>query len=115
MVCSLSANNERSAEIPKCADEGRFFKTHKDTPRSEDMVASLVVGFPTSHEGGTLVLRHNEKEFTYDSGSLLDPLSSKIGYVAFFSDIVSGWHRVTLNYNLYASKSPFTPNRALHT
>jgi hypothetical protein len=29
-----------------------FFKSHKDTPRSVDMIGSLVVIFPTPHQGG---------------------------------------------------------------
>ncbi|KAG6334142.1 hypothetical protein ID866_4949 [Astraeus odoratus] len=29
-----------------------FFKAHKDTPRHETMFRSLVVVFPTPHEGG---------------------------------------------------------------
>lgn len=75
------------------------------------MVASLVIVFATPHEGGALVLRHNDKEWVYDSGVELsskdDGTSSKVGYVAFFSDVehevlpvISGY-RVTLTYNIY--------------
>jgi hypothetical protein len=79
------------------------------------MIASLVIVFPTTHEGGSLVLRHNEKEFIYDSGSQLSGPSSKIGYVAFFSDTdhevteVTSGHRVTFTYNLYGGKSAKIP------
>ncbi|KAH9886959.1 hypothetical protein C8Q73DRAFT_266812 [Cubamyces lactineus] len=34
-----------------------FFKAHVDTPRSELMFGSLVIVFPTPHDGGALVLR----------------------------------------------------------
>ncbi|KAH9886978.1 hypothetical protein C8Q73DRAFT_657428 [Cubamyces lactineus] len=40
---------------------GSFFKAHVDTPRSELMFGSLVIVFPTSHEGGALVLRQDKE------------------------------------------------------
>ena len=71
------------------------------------MFGSLVVVFPTPHSGGALVLRHHDKEYTFDSGKTLANTPNSIGYVAFFSDVehevlpvVSG-HRVTITYNLY--------------
>jgi hypothetical protein len=90
--------------------KGSFFKPHVDTPQSEKIFGSLVVVFPTSHEGGTLFLRHRGHEWIFDSGQALagaanDQLS--IGYVAFFSDFehevapVTSGHRVTLTYNFY--------------
>ncbi|KAH9978305.1 hypothetical protein BJV74DRAFT_982218 [Russula compacta] len=88
--------------------KGSFFKPHVDTPRSEKMFGSLVIVFPTPHEGGALFLRHRGNEWAFDSGRELAAVRRpSIGYVAFFSDIehevapvVSG-HRVTLTYNLY--------------
>lgn len=87
---------------------GSFFKPHIDTPRSEKMFGSLVIVFPTPHEGGVLLLRHRGKEWTFDSGrDLTVERQPSIHYVAFFSDIehevtpvISG-HRVTLTYNLF--------------
>ena len=91
-----------------CPDEGSFFKPHVDTPRSDLMFGSLVLVFPTPHDGGALLLRHRGHEWTFDPGKVLAAADQpSIGYVAFFSDIehevtpvVSG-HRVTLTYNLY--------------
>jgi hypothetical protein len=68
----------------------------------------LVIAFPTPHEGGALVFRHAEKEWTLDSGALLGKqMSPHIAYATFFSDVehevlpvISG-HRVTITYNLY--------------
>lgn len=37
------------------------FKPHVDTSRGEDMFGSLVIVFPTPHEGGTFVLRDKKK------------------------------------------------------
>ncbi|KAG7096291.1 hypothetical protein E1B28_003738 [Marasmius oreades] len=88
-------------------DKGSFFRAHKDTPRSERMFGSLVVVFPTPHTGGELVLRHAEKMFTFDSGTILAGSPDKIAFIAFFSDVehevlpVTSGHRVTLTYNLY--------------
>jgi hypothetical protein len=72
------------------------------------MFGSLVIVFPTPHEGGALLLRHRGHEWTFDSGQeLAAERQPTIGYVAFFSDIehevtpvISG-HRITLTYNLY--------------
>uniref|UniRef100_D8QDV7 Prolyl 4-hydroxylase alpha subunit Fe(2+) 2OG dioxygenase domain-containing protein n=1 Tax=Schizophyllum commune (strain H4-8 / FGSC 9210) TaxID=578458 RepID=D8QDV7_SCHCM len=97
-----------------------FFKAHKDTPRSDTMFGSLVVVFPTPHEGGALILRENGKEWTYDSAAeVLAGGSPKLGYVAFFSDVehevtrVTAGYRVTLTYNLYfnaKSSEPVPPH-----
>ncbi|KAM5533680.1 hypothetical protein V8D89_012647, partial [Ganoderma adspersum] len=98
--------------------EGAFFKPHKDTPRSQSMFGSLVVIFPTPHEGGALILRHEDEEVTFDAATLLLGRNSSIAYVVFFSDVehevapvVSG-HRVTLTYNLVFGKrrDPAPPN-----
>ena len=82
------------------------------------MFGSLVVVYPTPHEGGALVLRHEGQEWTFDAASLLStPTSdsvSRIAYVAFFSDVehevlrVASGHRVTITYNLYWAPSPTT-------
>jgi hypothetical protein len=72
------------------------------------MFGSLVIVFPTPHEGGALHLRHRGQEWIFDSGqALADKSQPSIGYVAFFSDIehevapVTSGHRITLTYNLY--------------
>jgi hypothetical protein len=77
------------------------------------MFGSLVIVFPTPHEGGALHLRHRGQEWIFDSGQVLAGKDkSSIGYVAFFSDIehevapVTSGHRVTLTYNLYFDDEP---------
>ncbi|KAJ7222075.1 hypothetical protein B0H12DRAFT_1241125 [Mycena haematopus] len=57
---------------------GSFFKAHKDTPRSEDMIGSLVVIFPTIHAARVLC---------HDVTHAVEPVQT--GY------------RVTLTYNLF--------------
>ncbi|KAG5644907.1 hypothetical protein DXG03_007459 [Asterophora parasitica] len=88
--------------------KGSFFKSHKDTPRGETMFGSLVVVFPTAHEGGALLLRHNSQEWTFDSAALTKAEDKpSIAYIAFYSDVdhevalVTSGHRVTLTYNLF--------------
>ena len=87
--------------------EGAFFKPHQDTPRGPDMFGSLVVVMPTPHEGGQLVLRHNDEEWTFDAAALLSGKApNTLAYIAFFSDVehevlpVTSGYRVTLTYNL---------------
>jgi hypothetical protein len=72
------------------------------------MFGSLVLVFPTPHEGGALFVGHHGQEWSFDSAAELSTAPpSSIGYVAFFSDVehevapvVSG-HRITLTYNLH--------------
>lgn len=106
-----------------CAGENAFFKSHKDTPRAENMFGSLVIVFPTPHVGGALILRHDGREWVFDSSKLLsDPgLPPSIAYAAFFSDVdhevtlVESGHRVSATYNLYFSPSEPTPASATVT
>jgi len=73
------------------------------------MFGSLVIVFPTYHEGGALFLRHRGHEWIFDFGQELAGGSDRrsIGYVAFLNDMEQGvapatlGHCVTLTYNLY--------------
>lgn len=72
------------------------------------MFGSLVIIYPTAHEGGELVLRHKDREWKFDAVSLTAPQTSpSLAYVAFYSDIehevlkVTSGRRVTVTYNLY--------------
>ena len=72
------------------------------------MLGSLVVIYPTPHEGGELVLRHKDREWKIGAKSLTALRStSSLAYVAFYSDIdhevlkVTSGRRVTVTYNLY--------------
>ncbi|KAF7303427.1 Fe2OG dioxygenase domain-containing protein [Mycena indigotica] len=92
---------------------GSFFKDHKDTPRSETMIGSLVVVLPSPHTGGALTLSHGAHTGHFDSSALLaghSPSTPSVAYVAFYSDVVHAvepvltGHRVTLTYNLFVRK-----------
>ncbi|KAK0489367.1 hypothetical protein IW261DRAFT_1641573 [Armillaria novae-zelandiae] len=97
--------------------EGSFFKSHKDTPRSENMFGSLVIVFPTGHQGGGLALRSHGKEWVFDASILLANSTAdepEIAYAAFYSDVehevfpVTSGSRVTLTYNLYQEQDTHT-------
>jgi hypothetical protein len=86
------------------------------------MFGSLVIVLPTAHEGGALILRHGEKEWTFDSAKDLSEQSQpSISYVAFYSDVehevtlVKSGYRVTLTYNLYFSADGSDRNPAMPT
>ena len=79
-----------------------------------NMFASLVLIFPTPHEGGELAFRHKGKEWIFDasktlaeSNSVSNSSKANVAYVAFFSDVehevfkVTSGHRITITYNLY--------------
>ncbi|KAF7300601.1 Fe2OG dioxygenase domain-containing protein [Mycena chlorophos] len=91
---------------------GSFFKSHKDTPRGEEMIGSLVIVLPTKHDGGALSLSHGKQACTFDSAADLAEKKTSIAYVAFFSDVmhavekVTSGYRVTLTYNLYLVDRP---------
>ncbi|KAI0052192.1 hypothetical protein FA95DRAFT_1602140 [Auriscalpium vulgare] len=125
---SFGVNNEnvKDDDYRKAASwtrgEGSFFKPHKDTPRSETMFASLVVVFPTSHEGGALVLRHGGEEWTFDSAKALqdaeDP--SSVAYITFFSDVEhepepweGGGKRLHVLYSLLEEAAHLLPAEAV--
>ncbi|KAG6824045.1 hypothetical protein H0H92_008200 [Tricholoma furcatifolium] len=97
--------------------KGSFFKPHKDTPRGGDMFGSLVIVFPTPHEGGGLVLRHAGQEWTFDSATMISQNAKPcIAYIAFYSDVehevnvVQSGYRVTLTYNLFLRRAPKLPS-----
>jgi len=92
-----------------CPGKGSFSDPHIYPPhRVGQRVGSLIIIFPTPHEGGTLVLTHENNEWSFDYGAGLVPASEpSIGYVVFFGDVphgvtpVKSGHCVTLTYELY--------------
>ncbi|KAI0949986.1 hypothetical protein AcV7_008595 [Taiwanofungus camphoratus] len=101
--------------------KGSFFKAHQDTPRGESMFASLVVVFPTFHEGGSLLLRQADKEWTFDSVQLLSKQTEPcVAFTAFYSGVehevtlVKSGYRVTVTYNLYLKDSSANSSLLAH-
>ncbi|KAK0219123.1 hypothetical protein IW262DRAFT_1298208 [Armillaria fumosa] len=99
--------------------ERDFFKAHKDTPRAENMMGSLVVIFPTPYEGGSLVLCQDGQEWAFSAEKMLAESTAEapvISYVAFYSDVehevlpVTSGVWVTLTNNLYLEDKPIVPS-----
>jgi len=77
------------------------------------MIGSLVIVYPTAHEGGELVLRHEDDEWKFDANSLTSKQPSpSLAYVAFYSDTehevlkVTSGRRVTVTYNHLVDPDP---------
>ncbi|KAK0219383.1 hypothetical protein EDD85DRAFT_1028980 [Armillaria nabsnona] len=99
--------------------EGDFLKAHKDTPCAENMMGSLVIVFPTPHEGGSLVLRQDGQEWTFSAERMLAESTAEapvISYIAFYSDVehevlpLTSGVRVTLTCSLYLEDKPIVPS-----
>ncbi|KAF2418794.1 hypothetical protein EJ08DRAFT_599213 [Tothia fuscella] len=84
-----------------------MFHAHVDTPRSESQFGSLVVCLPCPHQDGALVVRHKGDEMKFD-WAVSSP--GQVQWAAFYGDCehevleVTSGHRVTLTYNLYATR-----------
>lgn len=82
---------------------GGFFAPHRDTEKSDGMVATLTISLPTQGTGGELVVRHGERELTIELGAA-EP--SELAFAAFYADCahetrpVRTGHRLSLVYNL---------------
>lgn len=77
------------------------------------MFGSLVIVFPTAHEGGALVLRHHGQEWIFDSAAILSECAQpSLAYIAFYSDVeheimpIKSGYRITVTYNLYFGNTP---------
>ena len=93
---------------------GGMFKKHKDTPRGEDMLGTLVICLPTLFEGGSMKVSQKGREQRYFqryslphcSNGSAEAVDNRIEWCAFFSDVdheilsVTGGIRVTAAYIL---------------
>ncbi|KAJ2985852.1 hypothetical protein NUW54_g10008 [Trametes sanguinea] len=104
------SQRQLSGLIAPGSGKGCFFKSHKDTPRSTAMFASLVLIFPTAHSGGELLMEHGGRKWSFDSATVLSDTNEsepRLAYIAFFSDVehevtrVTSGHRLSITYNLY--------------
>lgn len=84
-------------------EPGGFFSVHRDTEKTDGMIATLVISLPTAGVGGQLVVRHQGNEVVIDMNARE---SSELVFAAFYADCkhetqpVSEGHRVSLIYNL---------------
>jgi hypothetical protein len=97
---SVSANHYKLLIYQK----GDFFLSHKDSEKEQGMFGTLIIGLPSNHTGGELVVKFDGSQAIIDFS---DPVSSyQIPFAAFYADceheirpITSG-SRVCLVYNL---------------
>jgi hypothetical protein len=102
--------------------EGHF-QPHKDTPRGDDMLGSLVVCLPSRFSAGQFVVSHRGSFKIFEWGSDIDkqPEPNRIRWAAFFGDVdhaverLWGGSRVTLTYLLRRGSGAVleTPKRGL--
>ena len=96
-------------------EQGGHFAPHRDTEKSDGMVATLVVSLPVRGKGGELVVWHKDRETRVDLRGE-DP--SELTYAAFYADCehevrpVTEGHRLSLVFNLVrtASTVPTAPD-----
>ncbi|KAI5895360.1 uncharacterized protein SCHCODRAFT_02686761 [Schizophyllum commune H4-8] len=100
--------------------KGSCYKARKNTSRKETMVGSLLVVFPTPHEGGTIVLRDKGEEWPLNSTPKISGNGKPhICFVVFPSCVeheitkVTSGHLVTLTYELYLDTKSTVPSLKL--
>ncbi len=95
--------------------KGDKFSRHKDTPRNEELIGTLVVGLPIAHTGGAFVVDDGRAPETFDWSK---PAANTLPWVALFSDVdheiepVKSGARVTLVYSLHRTDQPRSDAKA---
>lgn len=84
--------------------EGDFFLPHKDSEKEPGMFGTLIIGLPSRHKGGELVVSFDGCSETIDFS---DPMNDyKMPFAAFYADCeheirpVTAGYRICLVYNL---------------
>jgi predicted 2-oxoglutarate/Fe(II)-dependent dioxygenase YbiX len=98
-AAGLGVTGPVSAELYKLLiyDTGSFFVEHRDTEKAAGMFATLVIVLPSDYRGGTLLLRHHEREVCLD---LHSPDPAEVAFAAFYADCVHEMRPVTQGYRL---------------
>lgn len=87
---------------------GGHFAPHKDTPRGNDMLGTLVVCLPSQFSNGKLVVTHRGiiQEFDWGSAISTQRPPNQVHWAAFFGDVdhqikrIWSGARITLSYQL---------------
>ncbi|PRY83788.1 2OG-Fe(II) oxygenase [Mongoliibacter ruber] len=89
--------------------KGDFFLSHRDSEKEKGMFGTLIIGLPSKHLGGELLIRFDGEE---KSVSFAESANNyKIPYVAFYADCeheikpITAGYRVCLVYNLIQKKN----------
>ncbi|KAL2410408.1 hypothetical protein ABEF95_000804 [Exophiala dermatitidis] len=78
-------------------EEGAFFKPHRDSEKAPGMFGTLMICLPSSHQGGELVLTHNNDTIEFNTSPTSD---FDISYAAWYSDVLRDINPVTQGYRL---------------
>ena len=84
-------------------EPGGFFAPHRDTEKTDGMIATLSVSLPTAGAGGELVVRHRGRERVIDM-TAAEP--SELAFAAFYADCehevrpLTEGHRLSLVFNV---------------
>ncbi len=90
-------------------EEGGFFLPHRDGEKLDRMVATLVIGLPSVHEGGELIVSHGDRQREIEFSGAAS--GYELSYAAFDADCrhevrpVSSGYRLCLAYNIALAKS----------
>lgn len=111
----LPAGSELRAQLHSMLvyARGQFFVQHQDSEKDDAMIASLVVGLPSTFKGGALEVQHGGETATYRGSK------QALSLVAFYSDCrhqvkpVTSGHRIVLTYNLLLRREAAAPGAGL--
>lgn len=84
-------------------EQGSFFVRHRDTEKMPSMFATMVVGLPSEHQGGELIISHGDTAVEVSFANT-DGFSSE--FAGFYADcyhevkVVESGYRLCLVYNL---------------
>jgi hypothetical protein len=78
-------------------EPGGFFVSHRDTEKSDGMIATLSISLPVAGVGGEIVVRHRGRERSFDM-TAAEP--SELAFAAFYADCEHEVRPVTEGYRL---------------
>ena len=90
-------------------EEGDFFLSHRDGEKLDRMVATLVVGLPSVHAGGELVVTHEGMQHVVEFAGAAS--GHELSFAAFYADCphevrpLQSGYRLCLVYNLTLATS----------
>jgi hypothetical protein len=90
-------------------EKGSFFLPHRDGEKLDRMVATLVVGLPAKHQGGELIVSHDERRHEIMFAGAAS--GYKLSFAAFYADCqhevrpMKSGYRLCIVYNLTLGRS----------
>jgi hypothetical protein len=107
-ISTLFGNPVRAKlyKLNSYATEG-FFGAHRDTPKGEDHIGTLVVCLPCGFAGGKLIVKHKDNEYAFDWA---DKSSELVQWAFIYSDVehsiepVKSGVRLTLAYDIFTAQ-----------